>query len=128
MARKNKSRTKKGGYTPSAWDYVMSTVGNGATQAQNSLVLQPGESIPASKSLDIEPINNPNAQFAQPYLAPNMTGGKRGRRTKKGGSWAGTLNTALVPFSIWGMQYFSKKRKGSGKGRRSRKTKTRKFR
>ena len=101
-----KGRNRRGGsYVPSAWDYVTNAIGTPDVQAENALVIRPGEDIVSRSSNDIEPVYNLNQQFKQ-------SGGKKKRgRSKKGGSWAATINQALVPFSLWGMQYFTKSRK-----------------
>ena len=114
-----KGRHRRGGssYIPSAWDYVQKVVGTPDVQAENALVIQPGEGIASRSSNDIEPVYNLNQQFKQ-------SGGRKRGRSKKGGSWAATINQALVPFSIWGMQYFTKSRKQpyKSKSRRRRRT------
>ncbi len=104
--RKSKSsRAMKGGYPASAWGNVMGTVGDGWTQFQNALTLQPGENIVTQHSNAIEPVNNINAQSAQPMLKPNMTGGKkRHNRSKKGGYWSQVISNAVVPFTLIGLQ------------------------
>lgn len=113
-SRHNKGKTMKkgryrrggGSYVPSAWDFVTNAVGTPDVQAENALVIQPGENIVSRTSNDIEPVSKLNTEFKQ-------SGGRRRKagRSKKGGSWTATINQALVPFSIWGMQYFTKSRK-----------------
>ena len=69
-SRHRRSRSMRGGnsYPPSAWGNVMGTVGNGWTQFQNALTLQPGENVVSQHSNAIEPVGNVNAQSAQPML------------------------------------------------------------
>lgn len=109
-----RSRAKRGGssYIPSAWDYVQKAVGNGQTQFQNALEIQPGEGIASRHSNNIEPVGNLN------YMFKTSGGRRRRRRTSRrksgkrgGGAWTNTLNQAIVPFSLWGMQYYSKSKK-----------------
>ena len=96
------------GNPPSGWGWVNGTVGNGWTQFMNSLTLQPGQNLGTVQSNNIVPVNNINAQDAQPGVGsnlqagiPNSVGGKRRRRNKskakRGGSWAAILNQATVP-------------------------------
>lgn len=114
---RRRSRAKRGGssYIPSAWDYVQNAVGNGQTQFQNALEIQPGEGTAERHSNVIEPVGNLNYMF-------KTSGGRRRRRRRRtshrrrsakrgGGAWANTLNQAIVPFSLWGMQYYSKSKK-----------------
>ena len=126
---RKRSRSKRGGssYIPSAWDYVQNAVGNGQTQFQNSLEIQPGEGIAERHSNVIEPVGNLNYMF-------KTSGGRRRRRRKAssrrrrrrsgkrgGGAWTNTLNQAVVPFSLWGMQYYSKSKKNPYKSSSRRK-------
>jgi hypothetical protein len=111
----SKSRTMRrqrggdlAGNPPSSWGWVNGTVGNGWTQFMNSLTLQPGQNLGTVQSNNIVPVNNINAQDAQPGVGsnlqagiPNSVGGKRRRRNKskakRGGSWGAILNQATVP-------------------------------
>jgi hypothetical protein len=98
---RTKSRRRKQHGGDSAWEYVMKTVGDGPQQFTNSLTLQSGQNLSASKSNDIVPIGKINAQDAQPMLKPNMTGGKR---RAKGGSWGAVAAQAFVPGVLLGAQ------------------------
>jgi hypothetical protein len=94
----------------------MNLVGNGLTQMQNALTLQPGQNLASSQSNDLVPIGKLNAQNAQPMLRPNMTGGKRRRRgSAKGGSWGAVAAQALVPGFLLGAQQAYGRRHGSRK-------------
>jgi hypothetical protein len=119
---RTKSRRRKqhggdlGSNPPSAWGYVAGTVGDGLTQLQNALTLQPGQNLASSQSNNIVPIGAPNAQNAQPMLKPNMTGGRRRRRgSAKGGSWGAVAAQALVPGFLLGAQQVYGRRHGSRK-------------
>jgi hypothetical protein len=111
------SRKQKGGMnSPSAWSYVYDTVGNGWTQFQNALTLQPGENLGSINSNAIEPVGNINAQDAQGVptvqsLALVQSAGKRRRgsrrsrkMSKRGGNWMAVANQAIVPVALLGMQ------------------------
>jgi hypothetical protein len=103
--RSRSRRAMRGGYPDSAWGNVMGKVGDGWTQFQNSLTLQPGENIVSKHNNVIEPTKDINAQAAQPMLKSNMTGGKKRRtRSRRGGYWSQVINNAIVPFSLIGLQ------------------------
>lgn len=130
---KRGSRKQRGGTTsPSGWGYVYSRVGDGWTQFQNALTLQPGQNLGTLQSNDIEPIGQPNFQNAQAVpssqnLSLIQSAGKRRRskRTRKGGNWGAMLSRAAVPFTLLGLQNMygkNKSRKSKG-GRKSRRTK-----
>jgi hypothetical protein len=98
-------RSKRGGNSgPSAWSFVLGQTGTPDVQARNALTIQPGDSVASRHSNAIEPVYDRNFQFKQ-------SGGRRKRRSKSGGSWSATLNQALVPFSLWGMQHLTKSRR-----------------
>jgi len=133
---KSKARTlrhtQKGGdlsgNPASAWGWGLGTLGNGWTQFMNSLTLQPGQNLGTIQSNNIVPVKNINAQDAQPYLKPNLTGGKRRAHrkhhnsSKKGGSIASIIGDAIVPFSLLAAQ------NSFGKGRGHTSSKSRKYR
>ena len=115
-------RSKRGGNSaPSAWSFVLGQTGTPEVQARNALTIQPGDNVASRHSNAIEPVYDRNFQFKQ-------SGGRRKRRTKSGGSWSATINQALVPFSIWGMQYLtSSRRKGSTSTSKSSRRRKRSF-
>jgi hypothetical protein len=124
---KSKSR-QRGGYSPSGWGYVYNQVGDGWTQFQNALTLQPGQNLASQQTNDIEPVGKPNFQNTQSMpsksdLALIQTAGKRKSRRKRGGSWSNVIGQAAVPFTLFGLQTTYKKRKArkSRKSRRNRK-------
>jgi hypothetical protein len=112
---KTARRTQKGGdlagYPASAWGWGNGTLGNGWTQFMNSLTLQPGQNLGTIQSNNIVPVGRLNAQDAQPFLKPNLTGGTRRKHhskrpcSKKGGNLAAIVGDAVVPFALWGTQY-----------------------
>ena len=131
---KHKTRKHQGGNSPSGWGYVYNTVGNGWTQFQNALTLQPGDNAVSQQSNNIEPVGNPN--FGNTSYSPSQSeltliqsAGKRKRskinrrRSKKGGYWSEVASRAIVPFALLGLQNKFKKR---GTKRKS-SSKTRKF-
>jgi len=128
--KRSRSQSKKGG-SASAWGYVYDQVGNGWTQFQNALTLQPGQNLGSQQSNDIEPIGKPNFQNNQSFptskdLSLIQRAGKRRSkrskrsRSKKGGNWGAALGSAIVPFTLLGVQNAFGKRKS--KGRKTRKT------
>jgi hypothetical protein len=124
-SRQRSMRQKGGNYPDSAWGYQLNNLGNGWTQFMNSLSLQPGANLGAVQSNAIVPIKNINAQTAQPALSPKMTGGRRHRRSRKGGNLVAVVEQAAVPLVLLGMQQRYKK-KNSRKHNSSRKNKSRK--
>lgn len=121
----SKSRTMRqrggglNGNPPSAWGYGLGTVGNGWTQFMNALTLQPGQNSGTIQSNDIVPVNNINAQDAQPSLSANLKGGRR-RRYKRGSKRGGNLgalgavvNQAFVPGTLFAAQQMYKPRRSN---------------
>ena len=116
---KKGSRKQKGGSSPSAWGYVYNQVGDGWTQFQNALTLQPGQNLASQQTNDIEPIGKPNAQNTQSLPTSNdlsliQRAGKRKRlshrRGKRGGTWSNIISQAVVPFTLFGVQNTYKRR------------------
>lgn len=132
---KTKKRTKQRGGNSSAWGYVYDQVGNGWTQFQNALTLQPGQNAASQQSNDIEPIGKPNFQNNQSFptskdLTLIQSAGrrrnKRSKRSRKGGNWGAAIGSAIVPFTLLGVQNAFGKRKSKGrKSRKSRRTRRR---
>ena len=117
IAGTRRRRSKRGGNSsPSAWSFVLGQTGTPDVQTRNALTIQPGDSVASQHSNAIEPVYNRNFQFKQ-------SGGRKKSRTKRGGSWSATLNQALIPFSLWGMQYLTKSRRKVSKSRSSRRRK-----
>lgn len=119
--RGHRSRQRGGEGGASGW--AMSTLGNGWTQFMNALSLQPGANSAAMQSNAIVPVNNPNAQTAQPHLNARMQTVKGGghrrrhrhrRRGRRGGSLGAAISQASVPFALFAAQhsYASRKRRG----------------
>jgi hypothetical protein len=130
---KHRSRKQKGGSAPaSAWGYMYNTVGNGWTQFQNALTMQPGDNLVSQQSNNIEPVGNPN--FGNAAYDPSKTnltliqsaGKRRNKRNKKsksksrsssrsrsrkGGYWGEVASQAIVPLTLLGLQNRVGKRK-----------------
>lgn len=110
-----KTKKQKGGSSgSSAWNYVYDQVGDGMTQVQNSLTLQPGQNVATQQSNMIEPIGKVNFQNNQGLptaqnLALIQSAGRK--RARKGGNWGATISRAAVPFTLMGMQNTFGKRK-----------------
>lgn len=115
LKHKKQSIKQKGG--DSAWQYVANQVGDGWTQFQNALTLQPGLNLGTQQSNNIVQIGNKNVQDSQRFVGPNlnktMSGGKRrkGTRKQKGGNVGAVISNAIVPFSLVGLNNFFGKRK-----------------
>ena len=113
-SRRRTRRVQRGGELagnpPSAWGWGLGTVGNGWTQFQNSLTLQPGQNAAAQQSNDIVPVNNLNAQN------PRMSGGRR--RRSRGGNWAAVASQAAVPAALVLMNNSLGRRRRSRRHRR----------
>jgi hypothetical protein len=114
---RSRSRSRKGGssYPDSAWGYGLKTIGDLSTQIQNSLEISPGQNLGTSQSNAINPIKNINAQNSQPYLNPNLSTHKGGRkrsrsRSKKGGFWGQIIQQAATPLALLGLQQNYKKK------------------
>lgn len=118
--KQSSSRKQKGG--DSAWQYVASQVGDGWTQFQNALTLQPGQNLGTQQSNNIVQIGNKNVQDSQRFVGPNlnktMSGGRRRgtirvkkEKGKKGGNVGAIVGNAIVPFSLVGLNNFFGKRK-----------------
>ena len=121
------SRRNKRGGASSGWQYVYDQVGNGWTQFQNALTLQPGQNLGSMQSNDIEPIGKPNFQNyqAEPTsqnLSLIQSAGRRRkrRRIKRGGNWGAIATQAATPLALLAMQN-TYRRKGS-MSRKSKKT------
>ena len=71
-----------GAFPDSAWGYQMNNLGNGWNQFMSTFAAQPGENLGTSQSNAIVPMKNINAQDAQPSLSPNMSGGKKYKKSK----------------------------------------------
>jgi len=109
--RRSRRHRQRGG--DSAWQYVMKNFGDGATQARNSLEIQPGDNIVARSNLTSRLISDPNSASGLYGLPKSLTGGSRKCR---GGCMGSTLATAAVPLTLLAAQQrFSKK---SGRGRK----------
>jgi hypothetical protein len=127
-----KSRKMKGGAS-SGWQYVYDQVGNGWTQFQNALTLQPGQNLASMQTNDIEPIGKPNFQNyqAEPTakdLQLIQSAGRRKKKSKKGGNWGAVINQAAAPLALFTLQNTYKK-KSSTRSRKSKKSrKSRKLR
>ena len=106
---RSRPRSRRGGSSlpASAWGYELNTVGDMNAQIKNSLETSPSQNLATSQSNAITPLNNINAQNAQPYLNPNLTthkGGSRRSRSRKGGFWGQIIKQAAVPLALLGIQ------------------------
>jgi|LauGreDrversion4_2_1035121.scaffolds.fasta_scaffold02066_3 hypothetical protein len=118
------------GNPPSAWGWVLGTVGAGPVQAANSLTVQPGQNLGTIQSNNIVPIGNLNAQDSQGMIGTNLkgdipqSGGKRRRGRGRGRTCANrggnVIAQAVVPATLMAISY--------GVGRRRKKTHRHKYR
>jgi len=111
MPHRKTSKQSGGNNSPSGWSYVYNTVGNGWTQFQNALTLQPGQNLGSIQSNDIEPINNINAQNTESFPTQKELSliQKAGKKHKKGGNWGAVLGQAAAPIALIGAQHLYKK-------------------
>lgn len=136
--RHSKRNKKQSGGADSGWSYVLGQVGDGWTQFQNALTLQPGQNQGTMRSNDIEPIGKPNFQDHQSMPTPKdlsliQSAGKRRRNGRKrsrcGGNWSMIAKQAATPLALLGMQQTYKKRSNKSsrtkKSRKSRKSRRR---
>jgi hypothetical protein len=130
---KRVTRNRRGG-DASSW--MLKTVGDGWTQATNSLTVLPGMNQGTIQSNSTVPIsniniNNPaNEMPTNAQLALIQSAGRRrrhrgkGRKGKRGGSFGSVIGQAVVPFSLLAaQQYYGTRRRKHGKkaSRKSRK-------
>lgn len=112
--RHHRSRRHRQRGGDSAWQYVMKNFGDGQTQAQNSLMVQPGDNIVAKHNLTSSLISNPNSASGLYGLPKSLTGGSR--KSRGGFIDPTVLSTAAVPVALLAAQQrFSKKRRGRGR-------------
>lgn len=91
--RHSRSRRHRQRGGTSGWEYVMKNFGDGATQARNSLEIQPGDNIVARSNLTSRLISDPNSASGLYGLPKSLTGGSRKCR---GGCMGSALATAAV--------------------------------
>jgi len=124
------SRYRRGG--ASAAENMLAVVGDGMTQATNSLSVLPGMNQGTIRSLTSVPIdniniNNPMSQVPtrDQVLLVQSAGRRRrkGRKGKRGGSFGSIIGQAVVPFSLLAaQQYYGTRSRKRGK-KASRKSK-----
>lgn len=127
------SKKQRGG-ADSGWSYVLGQVGDGWTQFQNALTLQPGQNLGTVNSNDIEPIGKPNAQNFQSVptakdLALIQSAGKKRKgckRSRRGGNWGVIAKQAATPLALLAMQQTYKKRRSQKSSRTKKSRKSRK--
>ena len=108
-----KSKTMKqrggdlGGNPPSAWGYMLGTVGNGPQQFYDTFIKS------TTQSNVIVPLGG--ASSSQPNLTgSNLTGGKRRRlknKSKRGGNLGAVLAQAAVPGTLFLLNQSAKRRR-----------------
>jgi hypothetical protein len=91
---RKKTQKAGSGYIPSAWDWMLKTVGSGNTQFNNTFRLTPGDNTTTDQSNDIVAVKN-----------STMKGGRRKhkhtyKKGKKGGNF---ISQAIVPLSLFGL-------------------------
>ncbi len=107
---RTRTRSRRGG-ADSAWAYEYKTLGDINTQIRNSLETSPAQNLATSQSNAIVPVSNVNAQNTQPYLNPNLSTHKGGRRrSKKGGFWGSIIQQAAAPLALLGLQQSYKRK------------------
>ena len=115
----SKSKTMKqhggdlGGNPPSAWGYMLGTVGNGPQQFYNTFIRS------TTQSNDILPLGGASSS-SQPSIGANLTGGKIRRQSKRGGNLGAVLAQSAVPGTLFLLNQSAKSRKRSKHNRRHR--------
>jgi len=96
------NKNKRGGYSDGA-SYVSEMVGSGDQQFKNVF-------------------GNSNSQSNTIVQMSSQRAGRKPKhtnnKTKKGGYWSHVINQAIVPFSLWGMQYKYKNKRGDARTKR----------
>ena len=114
-----KSKTMKqrggdlGGNPPSAWGYMLGTVGNGPQQFYNTFIRS------TTQSNDILPLGGASSSSQQNLTGANLTGanltgGKRRRhknKSKRGGNLGAVLAQAAVPGTLFLLNQSAKRRR-----------------
>ena len=113
-----KSKTMKqrggdlGGNPPSAWGYMLGTVGNGPQQFYNTFIRS------TTQSNDILPLGGASSSQPSigtiPQAGANLTGGKRRRhknKSKRGGNLGAVLAQAAVPGTLFLLNQSAKRRR-----------------
>lgn len=96
------------GNPPSAWGWMLGTVGNGLTQFQNVFIPKAGTNLSIDQSNDIVPVTS-----------GKQTGGKRRKSSKKRGG--NIVSQAAVPLVLVGLNQMAKTRKHGRHRRHKRK-------
>jgi hypothetical protein len=102
--KRRRQHVMRGG--DSAWEFALKTVGDMNTQ----LINVNGDGSPSNV---LVPINAAQSNISAPKT---LTGGRRGKKSKKGGflEVGAILNQAVVPFGLFGLQQSYGKGKSRG--------------
>lgn len=121
--RRRRRRGGTGGVASSATTYEMNTVGNGQTQWNNVFNNEGTMNAPTGNGLWSSDLTKNVSRFSNdPTLGSLMQGGRRRKKTRRGGNLMGVIGQAAVPFALLGMQNAYSRRKGNKGGRKSKRT------
>jgi hypothetical protein len=121
--RRRRRRGGANGVASSATTYEMNTVGDG--QAQWNNVFNNGATMhaPTGNGLWSADLTQNVSRFSNdPTLGSLLQGGRRRKKTRRGGNLMGVVGQAAVPFALLGMQHAYSKRRGKKGGRKSKRT------
>lgn len=120
--KRSNSRSKSrggGAYPESAWGYELGKMGDGWTQYNNSLTLQPGQNLATRNNLSSAPIDNVNANAQRILVGPELIkGGTNNRRFLLNGDTRGLLRGGKGSWYVGGKK--SKSRRSNRKSSRRR--------
>ena len=118
--RGGKSRRRRGGQ--SATSYAMNTAGSGDTQWKNVFNNEQTMNAPTGAGLWSADLtqNVAGVKPMDPSLGKLMQGGRRRKRTRRGGNLLEIVGRAAVPATLLAMQQKFSKRRVSRGGRKSR--------
>jgi hypothetical protein len=115
-----KRRRRRGGQSTSAATYEMNTVGNGQAQWDNVFNNGATMNAPTGNGLWSADLTQNVSRFSNdPTLGSLMQGGRRRKKTRRGGNLMGIVGQAAVPFALLGMQNAYSRRRGKKGGRKS---------
>jgi hypothetical protein len=126
--RRRSRRGGTGGVASSAATYAMNTAGNGQTQWNNVFNNSETMNAPTGNGLWSTDLTKNVSGGIRPLdatLGTLMQGGRRRKRTRRGGNLLEVVGQAAVPFGLIALQQAYSKRRGKTGGRKSRRSRKR---
>jgi hypothetical protein len=116
-------RRQRGGQSTSATTYEMNTVGDGQAQWNNVFNNEATMNASTGNGLWSADLTQNVSRFSNdPNLGSLMQGGRRRKKTRRGGNLMGIVGQAAVPLALLGMQNAYSRRRGKKGGRKSKRT------